>query len=291
MLKGKIVKGIGGFYYIYTKKGIYECKARGIFRKENIKPIVGDNVEISIIDEKNKKGIIDIIEKRKSMLIRPLVSNVEQVVIVFSSVSPNINLDLLDKFIVLVEKQNLDILICINKIDLDNKKNYEKVKSIYENIGYKVIFLSAKMNFGIDILKKELENKISVFAGPSGVGKSSIINSLCPKFNLKTGEISLKIERGKHTTRHAELMNINENSYIVDSPGFTSLFLSNIEAEELQYYFKEFEPFLNTCKYNTCVHISEPNCSIKEQLGKMINLDRYKRYINIYNELKNDRRR
>ncbi len=291
MISGTIIKGIGGFYYIDTEQGVYECRARGIFRKEKLKPTVGDFVKISVLDEKNKKGSLDFIEPRKNMLIRPRVSNVEQAVIVFAAVSPNINVDLLDRFLILVAEQKLDVLICINKIDLDTEKNYESIKKIYETSGYKVICLSAEKGIGIEELKKELKNKISVFAGPSGVGKSSLINAVAPDLKLKTGEISAKIERGKHTTRHAELMQIEENSYIVDSPGFTSLFLEHIPAEELQYYFKEFEPYLNGCRYTGCSHIHEPDCEVKEHIGEEIPNERYERYVNLYNELRKDRRK
>ncbi len=291
MLNGTIIKGIGGFYYIDTENGIYECRARGIFRKEKLKPTVGDFVKISVLDEKNKKGSLDVIEPRKNMLIRPRVSNVEQAIIVFAAVSPDINIDLLDRFLILVAEQKLDVIICINKIDLDTDKKYENIKNMYEKSGYKVICLSAEKGIGIDELKSNLKNKISVFAGPSGVGKSSLINSISPNLQLKTGEISAKIERGKHTTRHAELMQIEENSYIVDSPGFTSLFLEHIPAEELQYYFREFEPYLSGCRYTGCSHIHEPECAVKEQIGENIQTKRYERYVNLYNELRKDRKK
>lgn len=291
MLNGTIIKGIGGFYYIDTENGIYECRARGIFRKEKLKPTVGDFVKISVLDEKNKKGSLDVIEPRKNMLIRPRVSNVEQAIIVFAAVSPDINIDLLDRFLILVAEQKLDVIICINKIDLDTDKKYENIKNMYEKSGYKVICLSAEKGIGIDELKSNLKNKISVFAGPSGVGKSSLINSISPNLQLKTGEISAKIERGKHTTRHAELMQIEENSYIVDSPGFTSLFLEHIPAEEIQYYFREFEPYLSGCRYTGCSHIHEPECAVKEQIGENIQTKRYERYVNLYNELRKDRKK
>ena len=291
MLNGTIIKGIGGFYYIDTENGIYECRARGIFRKEKLKPTVGDFVKISVLDEKNKKGSLDVIEPRKNMLIRPRVSNVEQAIIVFAAVSPDINIDLLDRFLILVAEQKLDVIICINKIDLDTDKKYENIKNMYEKSGYKVICLSAEKGIGIDELKSNLKNKIAVFAGPSGVGKSSLINSISPNLQLKTGEISAKIERGKHTTRHAELMQIEENSYIVDSPGFTSLFLEHIPAEELQYYFREFEPYLSGCRYTGCSHIHEPECAVKEQIGENIQTERYERYVNLYNELRKDRKK
>lgn len=242
MLDGVILKGIGGFYYIDTVQGIYECRARGIFRKEGIRPTVGDSVQISVLDEANKKGSLDVILPRRNELIRPRVSNIDQAVIVFAAKSPNMNLDLLDRFLLLAEEQELDIVIVINKIDRDKQNKYEDAAALYRAAGYPVICTSAEKGIGIEELRKALENKISVFAGPSGVGKSSLINAAFPGLELNTGEISEKIQRGRHTTRHAELIRITEQSYIVDSPGFTSLFLNHIPSDKLQYYFREFQP-------------------------------------------------
>ena len=219
MLDGVILKGIGGFYYIDTVQGIYECRARGIFRKEGIRPTVGDSVQISVLDEANKKGSLDVILPRRNELIRPRVSNIDQAVIVFAAKSPNMNLDLLDRFLLLAEEQELDIVIVINKIDRDKQNKYEDAAALYRAAGYPVICTSAEKGIGIEELRKALENKISVFAGPSGVGKSSLINAAFPGLELNTGEISEKIQRGRHTTRHAELIRITEQSYIVDSPG------------------------------------------------------------------------
>ena len=291
MIQGTIIKGIGGFYYVNTKNGVYECRARGIFRKEKTSPVVGDFVWITILDEEKKKGSLDKIEKRKNELIRPKVANVEQVIIVFAAVSPEINLDLLDKFLISAEEQSLDIVICINKIDLDKEKKYEKIAEIYKKVGYDVLCISAAEKIGIDCLKDRLKEKITVFAGPSGVGKSSLINEIAPHLQLKTGEISQKIERGKHTTRHAELIEFSENSFIVDSPGFTSFYLDYIKKEQLQYYFIEFEPFLQECKFTGCSHISEPECGVKNQIGKAIHKSRYDRYVFFYQQLLENERR
>lgn len=285
MATGTIVKGIGGFYYISTSDGVYECRARGRFRKDKITPLVGDFAEISILDEKNKKGSLDNIFERRNLLIRPRVSNVDQAVIVFAAKSPDMNVDLLDKFIILVEEQNLDVVICINKIDLDVEENYKSVQSIYENAGYKVVPISAEKSINMDLLQETLMDKISVFAGPSGVGKSSLLNTISPELKLNTGVLSTKIDRGKHTTRHAELMKIFHNTFIVDSPGFTSLFLTHIKPEELKQYFREFEGY--TCRFNGCNHVNEPDCGVKEAVGKTIASVRYERYVTIFNELNN----
>ena len=286
MLEGVILKGIGGFYYIDTETGVYECRARGIFRKEGIRPTVGDAVRISVLDEENKKGSLDEILPRRNELIRPRVANVDQAVIVFAAKSPNMNLDLLDRFLLLAEEQELDIVNVINKIDKDKKERYLEAAEMYRKAGYPVICTSAEKGIAIDELRMALENKISVFAGPSGVGKSSLINAAFPGLELGTGEISEKIQRGKHTTRHAELIQITDKSYIVDSPGFTSLFLTHIPSEKLQYHFREFEDFNHKCYYNGCIHINEPDCAVKAQIGEAIDQMRYDRYVTIYNELK-----
>ena len=288
--KGVILKGIGGFYYVDTEMGVYECRARGIFRKEGIRPTVGDDVEISVLDEKNMKGSLDVIFPRRNELIRPRVANVDQAVIVFAAKSPNMNLDLLDRFLVLAEEQELEIVLVINKIDRDKQKRYEEAAALYRAAGYPVVCTSAEKGIGIEELREVLRNKISVFAGPSGVGKSSLINSAFPGLSLHTGEISEKIQRGRHTTRHAELIQVSEQSYIVDSPGFTSLFLNHIPAEKLQYYFREFAPYVHECYYNGCMHINEPDCAVKAQIGQAIDSRRYERYKTLFEELENERR-
>lgn len=290
MLDGVILKGIGGFYYVDTKNGVYECRARGIFRKEGIRPTVGDFVQISVLDEEKRKGSLDVILQRRNELIRPRVANVDQAVIVFAAKSPNMNLELLDRFLLLAEEQELDIVIVINKIDRDKQKRYEDAAALYRAAGYPVICTSAEKKEGIAELRKVLEHKISVFAGPSGVGKSSLINAAFPGVELHTGEISEKIQRGRHTTRHAELIQMTNKSYVVDSPGFTSLYLNHIPAEKLQYYFREFQPYVHACYYHGCMHINEPDCAVKAQIDKAIDSRRYRRYVALYEELEEERR-
>jgi ribosome biogenesis GTPase len=287
MNKGRIIRGVGGLYYVAAYGCIYECSARGKFRKARITPTVGDYVEFTVLDEDNKKGALDTIEKRKNILLRPRVANIDCAIITFAAKSPDINLDLLDRFILLAETQHIaKILICINKAELVDEDYKTAIRQIYEPY-YKVIFTSTKENIGIDELKSEINACEAVFAGPSGVGKSSLINALLPHLNRQTGEISHKIERGKHTTRQVELLEAGNDTYIVDSPGFTSLSTEFLSAEELQDYFKEFKPYLGNCYYNDCVHIHEPNCAVKEQVGKTISNERYERYVSLYNELKN----
>ena len=207
MLNGKIIKGIGGFYYVDTNEGLYECRARGIFRKNKITPLVGDRVSISVVDEENKKGVVEEIEDRDTELVRPPIANVDKALIVFAIKNPSPNLSLLDRFIVLAEKENLEIVIVFTKVDLDTDGAIlEELKDIYETSGYKVIPVSNKEKLNIDKIKEELKESTVVFAGPSGVGKSSLLNEVDKNFELKTGEVSDKIKRGKHTTRHAELL-------------------------------------------------------------------------------------
>lgn len=284
MNKGRIIKGVGGLYYIAANGFVYECSARGKFRREKITPTTGDFVTFTILDEENKKGALDTIEPRKNILIRPRVANIDCAVITFAAASPDINMDLLDRFLVLAEERNIpEVIICINKSDLAGDKN--NIKEIYSS-AYPVVFVSAEENYGIDELEKMLRGKVSVFAGPSGVGKSSLINRIIPQSNRQTGEISRKIERGKHTTRQTELIETEDNTYIVDSPGFTSLYLEFIKPEELQHYFREFREYLGRCRFADCAHIHEPDCAVKEQVGKTIPQERYDRFVNLYNELR-----
>ncbi len=289
-LEGVIVKGIAGFYYVATDKGVFECKARGKFRYDKIIPMVGDKVEIQITDEKNLKGNVDKILPRINELIRPKISNVEQAIVVFAADKPKPNFDLLDRFLLLIEEQNIDIVICINKIDIDEDNILEKLKQIYFNSGYKIIGTSTLTGEGIKELKQILKDKISVVAGPSGVGKSSLLNLVEPDFEFKTGEISQKIQRGKHTTRHTELVELEQGGYIADSPGFTSLYVTHIEMEQLQHYFKEFAPFIGKCRFNGCSHTHEPDCEVTAHIGKEISIQRYERYKQIYKELEEQRR-
>lgn len=297
-MTGKIIKGIAGFYYVHVAKmGIYECKAKGIFRNKSIKPLVGDNVEIDILDENEKKGNIVSIHERENDLIRPLVANVDQAMIVFAVKKPDPNLNLLDKFLVMMEYQNIETIICFNKIDIGDEEYMENLKSIYENAGYKVLFTSAKEDEGIDEVKEMLYGKTTVLAGPSGVGKSSMLNALTEETTMETGTVSEKIGRGRHTTRHSEIFNIDvasENSnekqeketYLVDTPGFSSLYVPGMTKEELQYCFPEIGKYEPECRFGGCAHINEPDCGVKNALleGK-ISESRYENYALMYNEL------
>jgi ribosome biogenesis GTPase len=292
MIDGIIIKGIGGFYYVDTDNGLYECRARGIFRKEKIVPLVGDNVKIGIVDEENKKGVVEEIFERKTELIRPPIANVNKAIIVFAIKNPSPNLSLLDRFIVLAEKEGLEIVIVLTKVDLSTTEEVDRIKNIYELSGYKVIPVSNKENLNIDKIKEELSNNIVVFAGPSGVGKSSLLNHIDNNLKLQTGEVSDKIKRGKHTTRHAELLKLECGGMVADTPGFSSLTLDDIDETELKEYFIEFNDF-DDCRFGSrCIHEKEPSCSVKEAVENgEISKKRYDSYIQLLNEIRQGKRR
>ena len=292
MIEGRIIKGIGGFYYIETEKGLYECRARGIFRKNKITPLVGDFVKISVVDEDNKKGVVEEIQERKTELVRPPIANVNKALIVFAVKNPTPHLSLLDRFIVLAERENLEIVIILTKIDLDDDNTFEKIKNIYEPCGYKVIGVSNLENKNIDKVKEELKDNTVVFAGPSGVGKSSLLNEIDENFKLQTGVVSDKIKRGKHTTRHAELFELKFGGMVADTPGFSSLTLDDIEDIDLKDYFIEFEDY-DDCKFGSrCIHQNEPNCAVKEAVENgEIPKERYESYIQLLNEIRQGKRR
>lgn len=290
-MNGIIIKGIAGFYYVdAVESGIYECKAKGLFRKEKIKPLVGDNVEIEVSDEEKKEATIVNINKRKNELFRPAVANVDQMMIVMALAKPDPNFGVLDRLLVQAELSDIPAIICFNKEDLADSSVLNSCK-IYQEAGYKIIITSIKDGFNAESVKAELKGKTTVLAGPSGVGKSSITNILAPGINMETGSISEKLKRGKHTTRHSQLIIIEENTYICDTPGFTSFSPETIDKETLRYYFKEFDQYEGMCKYNGCVHIHEPNCAVKRAVeeGKISKM-RYESYIQLYEEIKSNER-
>ena len=290
-MQGKIIKGIAGFYYVYTASGLFECKAKGIFRKEQKKPLVGDLVEMVPVDEEKMTGNITEILPRKNTLIRPASANVDQALVIFAIVKPDPNYNLLDRFLITMEQQSLPCLICFNKQDIATEEEKQDLIEAYGKSGYEVLFVSGKLQEGLDTIRERLEGKTTVVAGPSGVGKSTIINALYPQANMETGEISRKIERGKHTTRHAELFALSEDTFIFDTPGFTSLSLGEMEKEELQGFYPEFIPYEKYCKFAGCSHISEPVCGVKDALKKGdISRVRYENYKVLYEEIKNRRK-
>lgn len=291
MVEGVIVKGVGGFYYVKAQERLYECRARGLFREDNITPLVGDKVLIRI-NEEDGTGYIEEIMVRKSELIRPPVANVTQAIIVMSIKKPDINFWLLDRFIILAEHQNLNIIICLNKVDLTKREEITSILDIYKNTSYPIVKTSTKTGEGIEDLKEYLKDQVTVVAGPSGVGKSSLLNQIKPGLELKTGDVSKKTTRGRHTTRHVELIDLGSNSYVLDSPGFSSLNLDFIESEEeLSRYFNEIDEFATSCKFINCLHFKEPGCEVKKQVEKgRISPVRYENYLKFLEEIKSIRR-
>ena len=292
MMKGIIVKGIGGLYTVDLddSKGTINAKPRGIFRKKEIaiSPLVGDRVSVSLLEDGS--GVIEKIHERKTLLTRPKVANVSQALVVFAYKEPDLHLDLLDKFIINCEAAQVSIIIAFNKADLlsDNERQEAKrIKEVYEKIGYEVIEVSTYKNMGIDLINKALIGETTVFAGPSGAGKSSIFNALCNEELMEVGELSTKIRRGKHKTRHSQLIKLHENSYIVDSPGFSAIYLEGIGANDLRQLFREFREPAEECRFANCNHTDEPECGVKQYVSEgLINETRYKRYLSIYEELR-----
>ena len=291
-MQGKIIKGIAGFYYVHTaESGIYECKAKGSFRNQKVKPLVGDNVHLMVLNEEEKTGNIEALLPRKNTLIRPAVANMDQALVIFAAAKPKPNFNLLDRFLILMQHQQVPVIICFNKQDLITREEQERLGAIYEKGGYGVHFTSAQEQTGIEELRALLQGRATVVAGPSGVGKSSLINLLQPEAAMETGDISRKIERGKHTTRHSELFALDKESYICDTPGFSSIYLPDLEKEELKDYFPEFADYEPYCRFQGCVHVNEPDCRVKEALaGNQISQVRYENYQCLYRELKDKRR-
>lgn len=288
-MQGKIIRGIAGFYYVHIHgKGIIECKAKGVFRNKKVKPLVGDNVELEILDEDNNIGNIIEILPRKNSLIRPAVANVDQAVVIFAASFPKPNLNLLDRFLLMMQMQGVPTVICINKIDDTDNSETDRIVDNYKNSGCNVYRTSTVTGEGIEEFGKCLKGKTSVLAGPSGVGKSSVMNCLFPEADMATGEISEKIKCGKHTTRHSELFCLADDVYVMDTPGFTSLSLPDVEKEDLKEFYPEFDEYRDKCRFLGCVHINEPDCAVKNAVEEdRISSGRYENYKQFYEEISN----
>lgn len=288
MVDGKIIKGIAGFYYIYVEgRGIYECRARGVFRNQKIKPLVGDNVKMEILDETDREGNLVEILERKSELIRPAVANVDQALVVFAAAKPRPNLQLLDRFLISMDRLELPIIVCFNKKDEVTEGELERLRRIYAGCKSPLLFICARSGEGVEELRRLLRGHVTVTAGPSGVGKSTLTNLLVPEAGMETGGISKKVDRGKHTTRHSELFRMEQDSYIFDTPGFSTLDLTGMEKEELRYSYPEFREYEGHCRFQGCVHMKEPGCAVKEAVEKgAISRERYEHYTCLFEELK-----
>ena len=292
MMLGKITKGIAGFYYVHGEDGcLYECKAKGVFRKDGIKPLVGDNVKISVLDREKKLGNLDEILERRSELLRPAAANIDQVLVVFAAAKPAPNFNLLDRFLIRMGLETVPVCIGFNKSELVAEAQIEKMREIYTLAGYPVYFFSVKERTGLDVLHEAFSGKTTALAGPSGVGKSSLMNYLCPQAEMETGDVSRKIERGRHTTRHSELFVLRQDTYVMDTPGFSSLYINEISALELWKYFPEMKDAEAECRFAGCCHMEEPDCGVKSRVASgLIAKQRYESYRQLFAELSNIKR-
>ncbi len=294
-MTGKIIKGIGGFYYIHSSETdrVYSSRAVGIFRKVGIKPLVGDNVGFEVLDAVKGEGSLTAIDDRRNVLIRPAVANIDQAMVVFAVRAPDLNTNLLDRFLIYMGMQDIPVNIFLNKSDLNRNGLMEHYREIYEHAGYKVICGSTENEADVDCIRELLKGKTTVLAGPSGVGKSSLTNKLNDGVCMEVGELSAKIKRGKQTTRHTELFTIDADSYVLDTPGFTSLYVTGVDKDRLQFYFDEFLPYYDKCKFTGCSHIYEADeiCAVKRAVDAGdIPAERYENYRLIYEELKSSER-
>jgi len=287
--RGKILKGVGGLYTVAAESGCYMCQARGLFRKQKITPLVGDIVDIQIIDADKRDGYLHEIHARRNELIRPKSANIDMALVVFAAAQPAIRLDLLDSFLISCARQNVRAAVCINKMDIQSAESIDSLVAEYGKAGYPVLCVSATEKCGLTALREFINGQTVIFAGPSGVGKSSLINALLPEACMETGELSKKLARGKHTTRHTELLDAGNDTFILDSPGFTSLTLDDIGIEALQAFFPEIAACAGECFYGDCVHVSEPDCAVRARVGAEIGVGRYERYVALLTRL-NDAR-
>ncbi len=292
MIKGRILKSLSGFYYVFNKdNGLYECRARGVFRHDGTKPLVGDEVMIDITDEDNKKGHVTEVLDRKNSLIRPAVANVDQALIFFAVKRPDPNLNLLDRFLIALKQQGMDAMICFNKRDTVDEDHIKNLMDVYKGTGLLVKAVSVKEAIGLDEIKDFLRGKTTVLAGPSGVGKSSLVNALNPYVNAVTGAVSEKIGRGKQTTRHTEIVAAEHDTFIIDTPGFGSLGLFDMEKEDLKNFYPEFKEYEEGCRFLSCVHMAEPECGVKNAVEKgLISAERYENYKLLFEELRKQKK-
>lgn len=284
---GKITKGIAGFYYVHGEDGVlYECKAKGVFRKDGIKPLVGDDVRISVLDVEKRLGNLEEILPRSSELLRPAAANIDQVLVVFAAAKPAPNYNLLDRFLIRMGLENIPVAVGFNKSELVSEECRTENEEVYRSAGYSVYSFSVKEENGLEELREALDGKTTALAGPSGVGKSSLLNYLCPQAEMETGDVSRKIERGRHTTRHAELFVLHQGTYVMDTPGFSSLYVNEILPQELWEYFPEMRDAEKECRFTGCVHMEEPDCGVKSRVKTgEIKKQRYESYRQLYTEL------
>ena len=291
MIEGRILKGIGGFYYVYTDEGIFQCRAKGLFRKRALKPLAGDRCTIELTHTDDVEGNVTEILERKNVLDRPPVANIDQALIVFSVHSPEPAWTLMDRFLVMMERNGIHPVICVNKDDLADTCDLSDIEDIYKSTGYSLIFTSVKNGSGLDKVREVLKGRVTSVAGPSGVGKYSLINALIGEEVMVTGDVSRRLKRGRQTTRHTELLFLGEDTFIFDSPGFSAMDLPEMKESELAECFPEMRGYIGGCRYSDCSHTHEPDCTIKQAVDSGdIAGRRYDSYIDIYNELREKRR-
>lgn len=292
-LKGKIIKSLAGFYEVHTGLTVFRCRARGIFRALGQKPLVGDNVEIEVTDTVSDpmEGNVTAIFPRRNELVRPYVANVDQALLLFAVTHPEPSYNMLDRFLISVSQRDLDAVLCFNKSDLATEEEIHQIREAYEGCGCRVLFISTQERTGFAPLWEILHGRTTVLTGPSGVGKSTLINAVCPGARMETGDLSRKISRGRNTTRHVEILAADEGTYLVDTPGFTSLWLMDLKADELRAYYPEFSEYTDRCRFGAgCAHMSEPGCAVRAAVESgEISKVRYANYREIYRELKERR--
>ena len=287
-MEGIIVKGIAGFYYVQTEGKLFQCKARGLFRKNGITPIVGDYVRI-VPTENNEATVHDILP-RKNEFVRPAVANVDLLVIVVSVRMPEPNLSIIDKFLVMAEQHRTDIAVCFNKVDLASPGELEALQEIYQGL-YPVVSTSSTTGQGLPELKEILHGRVAALAGPSGVGKSTLLNLLTGRETAETGEIGEKSKRGKHTTRHVELFDLGEGGFLFDTPGFTSFEVLETSEDQLAFLYPEMLPYIGKCRYDNCRHLTEPECAVRKAVEEgMIHKSRYASYQDQIKEIQETRK-